>query len=240
MALLAVQHLTRRFGGVVALDDVSFTVAAGDVAGVIGPNGAGKTTLFNLITRFELPDGGDVVFAGRSLRRASAHETARLGIARTFQGLELFTGMTVSENVLVGRHVRTRFGRKADERRRVGEVLELVGLPNAGSERVSALPHRLQKRVALARALAAEPQLLLLDEPAAGLDHEEVANLAALLRRLRDERRVTVVLVEHHVGLVMGISDVVHVLDFGRRIASGTPDDVRADPAVADAYLGAG
>ena len=250
-ALLRVQDVCVRFGGIVALDGVSFDVAPGQIVGLIGPNGAGKTTLFNCISRLYECDSGEIFFGERALRSTARHGIAALGIGRTFQNLALFGTMSVLDNVMVGHHCRTRGGffanalrlpRAAREDRAIAEkaraLIGALGLDAVAAARVADLPFGTQKRVELARALAAEPKLLLLDEPASGLNHEEVSHLGALIRDLRERFRLTVLLVEHHMGLVMSISERVVALNFGRLVAQGTPAEVREHPELVKAYLG--
>jgi len=251
--LLRVSNVRVCFGGIVALDNVSFSVDAGQIAGLIGPNGAGKTTLFNCLSRLYECEHGTIVFDGTPLSSVPRHRIAALGIGRTFQNLALFGTMSVLDNIMVGRHSRTSSGFAANALRlpsvwseakvtaeRARELIDFLHLESVAQAVVCELPFALQKRVDLARALAAEPRLLLLDEPASGLNHEEISLLGRLIREIRDRLRVSVLLVEHQMSLVMSISDKVVALNFGRKITEGTPEQVRGHPDVIQAYLGAG
>jgi branched-chain amino acid transport system ATP-binding protein len=249
--LLSVRGVSVRFGGVVALDDVSFDVAPGQIAGLIGPNGAGKTTLFNCLSRLYQPSEGEILFEGTSVLATPRHRIPDIGIGRTFQNVALFDKLTVLENVMVGRHSQTGSSFLANALRlpsvvreqnaardRAMELIEFMDLIPFTHWPAGGLPFPIRKRVELARALAAQPKLLLLDEPAAGLNHEEVETLETQIRRVRDVQGVTVLLVEHHMSLVMSVSDKVVTINFGRKIAEGTPDEVKRHPEVIRAYLG--
>jgi len=249
--LLDVTDVSVRFGGITALDRVSFSVPRGQVVGLIGPNGAGKTTLFNCLSRLYDCNEGRIDFDGVALLEHAQHEIAALGIGRTFQNRALFASMSVLDNVMVGCHCRTssgflsnalrlpRVAREArDAQRRARELVSFMGLDAVVAVAVSQLPFAVQKRVEMARALAADPKLLLLDEPASGLNHEEVTALGALIIEVRDRLGITVLLVEHHMSLVMNVSDKVVALNFGRKIADGTPAVVQAHADVIQAYLG--
>jgi branched-chain amino acid transport system ATP-binding protein len=248
---LLIDDLRLAFGGVVALAGVSLAVPEGQIAAIIGPNGAGKTSLLNSISGLYQPQSGRIDFEGTSLLGRKPHQIAQLGIARTFQNLGLFAGMTVLDNLLLGRHIHTSSGlieaglywglaeaEEAAHREFVEEIVEFLEIERVRKHAVGTLAYGLQKRVELGRALAQSPRLLLLDEPMAGMNVEEKEDMARFVLDIHEERAITVVMIEHDMGVVMDISQHIHVLDFGKRIADGTPDEIRRDPSVIRAYLG--
>ena len=251
-SLLSVRDVTVRFGGIVALDGVSFEVAAGQVCGLIGPNGAGKTTLFNCLSRLYGYQSGDILFEGQSITALPTHRIATLGMGRTFQNLAMFRRLPVRDNIMVGAHSRSSSGFVAnalrlprvgaEERRlraRADEIMDYLALTPFAHRLAGDLPFGIQKRIELGRALACDPKLLLLDEPAAGLNHEELGDLGRLIVDIRRRLGITVLLVEHHMSLVMEVSDHIVALNFGRRIAEGSPAQIQRHPDVIAAYLGA-
>jgi branched-chain amino acid transport system ATP-binding protein len=250
VALLEVNDITVRFGGIVALNQLSFNMEEGQIVGLIGPNGAGKTTMFNVVSRIYDPTEGSITYDGIDLLSKPAHKISSIGIYRTFQNLALWPRMTVLENVMVGDHTRTkanfltatlRLGTKREEkdlRRRAWEALEELNLESYAFNYATGLPFGTLKRIELARALIGKPRILMLDEPASGLTHQEVDHLAEDIRDLRDRHNLTVLLVEHHMKMVMAISENIVVLNFGQKIAEGAPEAVRNNPAVVEAYLG--
>lgn len=251
MALLEANGLTKRFGGLVANENVTIKIEKGTITAVIGPNGAGKTTFFNMITGFYVPDEGDILLNGKSIKGLRPDQIAAHGITRTFQNIRLFKEMTALENVMVGIHSRLSAGilgilfntkkvREEEERARVEayKLLEYVGIEQIANEAAGSLPYGLQRRLEIARALATNPHIILLDEPAAGMNPRETVEMTNFIRQLKNELDLTIILIEHDMKLVMGLSEYIHVLDYGKKIAEGTPEEIRANPRVIEAYLG--
>jgi branched-chain amino acid transport system ATP-binding protein len=253
MEFLSLKNLTISFGGVVAVDRVSLNVHEGEILSIIGPNGAGKTTIFNCINRLYKPDSGDIIFKNRSVLKHKAHQMSNLGIARTFQNIELFTNMTVIENILLGRHIFRKcgllsqaffYGKTRSEeighRRKAEEVIDFLDLQAHRNKRIGSLPYGVQKLVELGRALALEPKVLLMDEVSSGMNLEETQDLMIWITDISEDLGITLVLVEHDMRLVMGVSDRIAVLDYGRKIAEGRPEEVQSNEEVIKAYLGDG
>ena len=249
--VLEAKALTRRFGGLIAVNDVSFTVQKNQIFGLIGPNGAGKTTLFNLVTGMIQPSGGQLIYQDRDISKLRPHRIAAIGIARTFQNIRLFGELSAAENVIIARHLHTKSNfftgvlglppapsEEQKAKQKALELLEMVGLSDRAQEKARNFPYGDQRRLEIARALALEPQVLLLDEPAAGMNPSEKQQLSEFIRELRDRFKLTIILIEHHVPLVMGLCDRIAVLNFGKLIALGDPAAVKNDPAVIEAYLG--